>query len=82
MLGVARPCNDSVILSVAKDLGREWEQGTFASGVQMLHFVQHDNRAGVPDNLGTPRRWSGAFFAFTWPLDADIWGNGSQRGGC
>jgi len=54
MLGTTRPCNDSVILSVAKDLGREWEQGTFASVVQMLHFVQHDNRAVLPENLGTP----------------------------
>jgi len=26
----------------------------FASVAQMLHFVEHDNRAVLPENLGTP----------------------------
>jgi len=49
---------EPALSEVERDLGREWQQATFASGVQMLHFVQHDNRAVLPENLGPPLRRS------------------------
>jgi len=50
-----------VILSNAKDLAREWKMRIdsgrhVSSGAQMLHFVQHDNPAGVSHRISVIRR--------------------------